>query len=81
MANERKQGTVIRIVRDKGYGFIQCSDDQRDYFFHFRELIGCTLQELHDGTGEVQPSAVTFSLGVEPKKGRMQAEDVRLVGA
>ncbi len=75
MANDRKVGTVIRLLRDKAYGFIKV-DGERDYFFHQAELDGCTLDDLSDGT-DAPPTWVTFTVG-QGKSGKLQAEDVRI---
>lgn len=78
MALDRKRGIVIRILRDKAYGFIKVDGD-RDYFFHQTELRDCTLDDLCDGQGlDEAPTAVTFLVG-QSKSGRVQAQDVRLV--
>jgi cold shock CspA family protein len=76
VANDRKIGTIIRLLRDKAYGFIKVDGD-RDYFFHKAELRDCTLDDLHDGTNDAQPTAVSFTVG-QSKSGRVQAMDVRL---
>lgn len=81
MANERKTGTVVRILRDKAYGFIKV-DGERDIFFHQNSLDGCTLDDLHDGHDESEQKAtiVTFTPS-QNRQGKPQAEDVRIVGA
>lgn len=33
-------GTIIRIVLDKGFGFIRCSGHRENVFFHASELSG-----------------------------------------
>ena len=77
MTNSRKTGTVIRILRDKAYGFIKVEGD-RDYFFHQSELDGCTLDDLCDGTTEHPSTLVSFTPGTS-KSGRLQAQDVKIV--
>lgn len=47
-----QQGIVKWFNNDKGYGFIQC--DGKDYFVHFKEIIGEGYKSLGDG------DAVTF---------------------
>jgi cold shock CspA family protein len=76
--DDRKLGTVVRILRDKGYGFIKISGES-DVFFHMNALEGCTLDDLHDGHDgtEMPPTIVTFKIG-ESRKGRRQADDVQI---
>ena len=43
------KGTVKRVVRDKGFGFLKC-DDGREIFFHASGVIkGATFQDLKEG--------------------------------
>lgn len=60
-------GSVQRIVRAKGFGFIRGTDD-RDYFFHYTELQNAELSQLVDG------DLVEF-IGVETPKG-LRANEV-----
>jgi CspA family cold shock protein len=62
-------GTIVRLVSDKGFGFIQASD-RSEYFFHQSACNGVRFDELREG------QAVTFEKGQGPKGPR--AEDVRL---
>lgn len=78
MAPERKRGTIVRILREKVYGFIHCPADRRDYFFHQTALVGCTLADLRDGSGGNEaPSEVSFLVG-KSREGKERAEDVRI---
>ena len=62
-------GTIKRLVSDKGFGFILAIDGN-EYFFH-RSACGETLfDELQEG------QAVTFERGQGPKGPR--GENVRL---
>lgn len=74
----RLTGTVVRVLRDKAYGFIKVTGD-RDYFFHQNSLEGCTLDDLHDGHDGTDwpPTLVSFTKG-QNKKGQLQADDVRI---
>jgi cold shock protein len=63
-------GTVKRIVSDKGFGFI-AADDGNEYFFHQSACVGTSFSELREG----QP--VTFQKGQGPKGPR--AENVQAV--
>lgn len=63
-------GTIKRLVSDKGFGFIAAGDGN-EYFFHQSALSGISFDELREG------QAVTFEKGQGPKGPR--AENVRLV--
>ena len=59
-------GTVKRLIRDKGFGFVAAADGQ-EYFFH---QSGCAdFDSIHEGQN------VTFETGQGPKGPR--AENVR----
>ena len=63
------QGTVKRLVSDKGFGFIQAADGT-EYFFHQSACVDAPFQALREG------QAVTFEKGQGPKGPR--AQNVRL---
>lgn len=67
MAVPRLTGSVIRIVSDKGFGFIRGSDNQ-EYFFHRSSVRNNTFDDLNDH------AQVTFTPTQGPKGSR--AEDV-----
>ena len=54
------QGKIARLT-DRGFGFITPDDGEKDLFFHSKELVGVTYEELHEG------DAVTFELAEGPK--------------
>lgn len=62
-------GTVKRLVSDKGFGFVVAADG-KEYFFHQSAVSGGGFDQLREG----QP--VTFDTGQGPKGPR--AENVRL---
>ena len=62
-------GTVKRLVSDKGFGFIAAADGN-EYFFHQSACNGISFAELREG------QAVTFEQGQGPKGPR--AENVRV---
>lgn len=64
-------GTIKRLVGDKGFGFILASDGN-EYFFHNSACVTTRFDDLHEG------QAVTFERGQGPKGPR--AENVRVVG-
>jgi len=61
------QGTIVRIMTDKGFGFIR-GEDNIDYFFHRSALKNVSLEMLQIG------QEVTFE-EVDGPKG-LRAEDV-----
>ncbi len=63
-------GTIKRIVSDKGFGFI-AADDGNEYFFHQSACNGTPFESLNEGM------AVTFEKGQGPKGPR--GENVRVV--
>ena len=63
------EGTIKRLVSDKGFGFIAAGDGN-EYFFHQSACSGMAFDDLREG------QAVTFESGQGPKGPR--AENVRL---
>jgi len=61
-------GTIKRIVRDKGFGFI-ADGSGNEYFFHQSGCTGVPFDQLREGQG------VTFEKSQGPKGPR--AENVR----
>ena len=61
-------GTIKRMVSDKGFGFVAAADGQ-EYFFHQSAVAGGQFDQLREG------QAVTFDTGQGPKGPR--AENVR----
>ena len=62
-------GTIKRLVSDKGFGFVAAADGN-EYFFHQSAVAAGGFDQLQEG------QAVTFNTGQGPKGPR--AEDVRL---
>ena len=62
-------GTIKRLVSEKGFGFIVAADGN-EYFFHNSACAQGTFDDLREG------QAVTFESGQGPKGPR--AENVRL---
>ena len=62
-------GTIKRLVSDKGFGFVAAGDGN-EYFFHQSACNGVRFDELREG------QAVSFDRGQGPKGPR--AENVRL---
>jgi tetratricopeptide (TPR) repeat protein/cold shock CspA family protein len=66
----RVTGVVDRFFAEKGFGFVRYGDGQ-SLFFH--------VTQCQDGGVGIAPgAAVSFILGHNPKKGKPQAEAVRL---
>ena len=63
------QGTIKKLVADKGFGFIQ--GERGDVFFHHSSLEGMTIESLQEG------QTVEYSEGQSDKGPR--AENVRVV--
>jgi CspA family cold shock protein len=61
-------GTIKRLVSDKGFGFIAAGDGT-EYFFHQSACQGMSFSELREG------QSVSFDRGQGPKGPR--AENVR----
>ncbi|HZS43074.1 MAG TPA: cold shock domain-containing protein [Candidatus Paceibacterota bacterium] len=47
---------TIKTLTDRGYGFIAREGEEKDLFFHSKELKGVTFEELKTG------DAVTFDV-------------------
>ena len=55
-------GTIKPLLADKGFGFIAREGETKDLFFHSKELVGVTFEELNEG------DAVSFEV-TETEKG------------
>ncbi|MCK5589344.1 MAG: cold shock domain-containing protein [Candidatus Pacebacteria bacterium] len=61
-----QQGTVARIIADKGFGFITREGEEKDLFFHRNEVPNEQFENLREGDtvsfevqdGDKGPSAV-----------------------
>jgi CspA family cold shock protein len=66
-------GKITRIVRDRGFGFIQSNDSTEEVFFHSTSLSGGVFDDLKEGQG------VEFSIQPDPRNPRRtRAGDVKL---
>ncbi len=66
-------GNITRIVRDRGFGFIQTSDSNEEIFFHSSSVDEPTFDELSEG------QTVEFDVEPDPKQPqRSRAAHVRL---
>ncbi len=60
------QGTIKKIVVDKGFGFIRPDDGDQDVFFHHSSVAEGSFETLNEG----QP--VTFEEANSPKGPRAE---------
>ncbi len=72
------QGTIKKIVADRGFGFIAGSSAERgnDIFFHLSSVEGVPFEELHEG------QSVEYDLAEDDGRGRNKgprAGTVRIV--
>jgi CspA family cold shock protein len=61
-------GTIKRLLADKGFGFV-LAEDGTEYFFHQSACVGCQFSDLREG------QALTFEKEQGPKGPR--ARNVR----
>jgi CspA family cold shock protein len=59
-------GTIKRVVRDKGFGFIADDNQQQEYFFHSSACRGTSFDELREG------QRVSFEIGQSAKGPRAE---------
>ncbi len=66
-------GTISKIVRDRGFGFIKPSDSADEVFFHSSSVDQPTFDELNEG------QEVEFDVEPDPKQpNRSRASHVRV---
>ena len=53
-------GTIARLT-DRGFGFIKVEGQEKDLFFHSKELVGVAFDSLREG------DKVTFEVAESPK--------------
>ena len=58
------QGTIKKLVQDKGFGFIE--GDGNDLFFHFSAVEGAAFEDLSEG------QQVEYVVGEGPKGPRAE---------
>jgi CspA family cold shock protein len=63
------KGTIKRLIRDKGFGFVQ-AENGTEYFFHQASCVDGNFDSFREG------QTLTFDMGQGPKGPR--AENVRL---
>lgn len=55
-----QNGSIAKLKKDKGFGFIRGQDGQ-EYFFHKEDLVGLNYISLHEG------QMIQFEIGQTPK--------------
>ncbi len=55
-----QEGTIARLT-DRGFGFIKSASQEKDLFFHSKEVVGTTFDELREG------DKVSFEVAESPK--------------
>ena len=68
------EGTIKKLVSDRGFGFIVpevAQPDGRDLFFHRADVQGSGYDALREG------ERVTFEMGKDERKGTPKATQVR----
>ncbi len=56
-----QEGTIARLVTDRGFGFISREGEEKDLFFHSNELVDVDYKDLKEG------DKVTFEVADGPK--------------
>lgn len=56
-----QEGTIARLVSDRGFGFISREGEEKDLFFHSNELVDVEFNDLKEG------DKVTFEVADGPK--------------
>jgi cold shock protein len=56
-----QEGTIARLVADRGFGFIKHEGAEKDLFFHSTELKNVEFKDLKEG------DKVTFEVAEGPK--------------
>ena len=65
-----QMGEIVRLVRDRGFGFIRVADG-REIFFHASGTVGIPFDDLQEG------QRVTFSVGQDARGRGERAVDVQ----
>jgi CspA family cold shock protein len=55
------EGTIKRLEKERGFGFIEIEGEEKDLFFHSSALEGVEFDELNEG------DKMTFEIGEDPK--------------
>lgn len=66
-------GTVKFYNDQKGFGFIEPDDGQKDVFVHATALERCGIPGLHEG------QKVAFETEMDPRKGKTAVSTIKLL--
>lgn len=76
---EYARGRVVRMVVDRGFGFIRQDGGKREYFFHRKDCLpDCPFPELEPEGRTSQGTHVQFQVE-QDEQGRWRAVSVELV--
>jgi CspA family cold shock protein len=67
-ASNVADGTIKKLVGDRGFGFI-ADNEGKEVFFHRSQVVG-DFASLQEG------QKVTFEMGTDPRRNKPQAEKV-----
>lgn len=65
-------GTIKTWISARGFGFIQRDDGQADIFCHINQVVE-DVEDLRTG------QRVQFEPGINPRNGKAEARDVRVI--
>lgn len=65
------QGTIARVVSDRGFGFIKPDGESDDVFFHHSSVANGGFDNLREG------QTVEFEMGRDVRSNKARAENVR----
>jgi CspA family cold shock protein len=65
------QGTIARIVSDRGFGFVKPDEGGDDIFFHHSSVANGGFDNLQEG------QAVEYEKGRDQRSNKSRAENVR----
>lgn len=63
------KGTIARLVKDRGFGFIK-TEDGHDIFFHATGVKDISFEELTEG------QSVSYETETDPRSGKQRATEV-----
>jgi len=68
------QGTIKKLIRERGFGFILPEgqvDNDKDLFFHRVDVVGTNFDTLREG------QIVTYEIGRDERRGTPKATQVQ----
>ncbi|HYU19114.1 MAG TPA: cold shock domain-containing protein [Chloroflexota bacterium] len=68
------KGTVVRLIRDRGFGFIR-TEDGSEIFFHHSSMAHGMFDTLHEG------QELEFQIETDPRGRGQRAANVEVVGS